>query len=219
MRFRKSFALGLSVAAALAACKSPGPGTRRFVDFEKDSVDSPPAAFDSWRTGRGPYGEWLVQQAPDAPSGKNVLAQMSKDPTDKRFPMAILRDAPAGDVRIRAKVKPVSGDVDRAAGLVVRWTDVDNYYITRANALEGNIRLYHFAGGLRTQIGNWDGAVTDGAWHDYAFEVVGDRLKVSWDGKVVIDLVDTTIAAPGRVGLWTKADSVTAFDDVEVTRL
>lgn len=219
MPIRPSFALTLVAVLALGACKSPGPGSRRSFDFERDSADSPPSAFESWRTGRGPYGEWLVMLDATAPSGKQVLAQLSRDPTDKRFPTAILRDAPAGDVRIRAKVKPVSGDVDRAAGLIVRWMDDANYYVTRANALEGNVRLYHFTGGQRIQIGNWDGPVTAGAWHDYSLEVKGDRLKVSWDGQVVIDLVDTTIAAPGRVGLWTKADSVTAFDDVEVTRL
>jgi hypothetical protein len=219
MRVRPSLGLCLAVAFALAGCKSPGPGTRRLITFESDSTESPPAAFDSWRSGTGPYGEWLVVLAPDAPSGRNVLAQLSKDPTEKRFPMAILRDKPAGDVRIRAKVKAITGNVDRACGLVVRWMDDAHYYVTRANALEGNVRLYHFVGGRRTQIGDWSGPVTAGVWHDYSFEVVGDRLKVSWDGQVVIDMKDTTIAAPGLVGLWTKADSVTAFDDVEVTRL
>ncbi len=130
------------------------------------------------------------------------------------FPIAVL-DAPVlRDVRVIARCKMVSGSVDQACGLVARYRDENNYYITRANALEDNIRLYTIRDGQRRQLASWSGRVTPNAWHEYRLEVRGDHLEVFWNGQRVLDHHDATFAEPGRAGVWTKADSVTYFDDL-----
>ena len=107
----------------------------------------------------------------------------------------------------------ISGKVDQACGLVARYVDRDNYYITRANALENNVRLYTLRNGRRNEIANFSGTVTPNAWHEYRFELRGDHLEVFWDGTRVIEHRDSTFSTAGRAGLWTKADSVTYVDD------
>jgi hypothetical protein len=108
----------------------------------------------------------------------------------------------------------MSGKVDQACGLVFRLRDANNYYLTRANALENNVRLYTVKGGARAQIASYTGKVTSGVWHDYKVIAKGDHIEVHWDGAKVIDVNDSTFREAGAIGVWTKADSVTAFDDL-----
>lgn len=184
--------------------------------FDGDASDAPPAAFTFARTGRGRPGRWVVRAVPDAPSAPNVLVQSDDDRTDYRFPVAVA-DAPSlADVRVRVRCKPVSGRVDQACGLVVRYADEGNYYVTRANALEHSVNLYFVKDGHRVQLAGWEGDVEANRWHDYAIEVAGDHFVVTWDGSRVIDHHDSTFSGAGKVGLWTKADSVTWFDDFTV---
>ena len=114
---------------------------------------------------------------------------------------------------VEARFKSVSGREDQAGGVIWRWKDGDNYYIARANALENNISLYHTSGGRRITIKYVDAPVPANVWHTLRVEFSGKRIKVVLNGKAYIDLEDTHIAGSGAVGLWTKADSVTAFDD------
>jgi len=181
--------------------------------FDADPAGALPNGFESARTGKGAVGRWEVTRADDAPSAPNVLAQLDADTTDYRFPIALATSPSLRDLRLSVRCKPVSGKVDQACGLVFRYRDADNYYVTRANALEGNIRLYYVEKGQRKQIASHRGEVTR-AWHDYAVEVRGDHIQVFWDGAKVIDHHDATFADAGRVGVWTKADSVTYFDDL-----
>jgi hypothetical protein len=185
--------------------------------FDADKADAPPAGFSFARTGSGAPGRWVVKAGP-APGG-NVLAQLDADATDNRFPVAIAESAPLADLVLRAKCRPVSGKVDQACGLVFRYRDENNYYVTRANALENNVRLYFVKDGQRKQFASWSGKVTAGAWHDLQVEARGDHFVVSWDGKKVIEASDKTFAQAGKVGLWTKADSVTWFDDLRAEPL
>jgi hypothetical protein len=171
------------------------------------------------RTGDGKPGRWAIQADSTAPSGGHVLAQLDTDSTSYRFPIAIVDDAAPADVRVSVECKAVSGKVDQACGLVVRLQDRDNYYVARANALEDNVRLYYVKGGKRVQLASWSGKVTAAAWHRLELEARGDRLSVRWDGKAILDKKDTTFSSAGRVGVWTKADSVTYFDDLTVTAL
>ena len=185
--------------------------------FDGDAPDKAPTGFSFGRTGQGGPGKWVVKTDKGAPSGGRVLAQIDADDTDYRFPVAVA-DAPvARDVVLSVRCKPVSGKVDQACGLVFRYRDADNYYVTRANALEGNVRLYHVKDGQRKQLASWNGTVRSGAWHELALEAKGDHLQVQWDGKRVIDARDKTFPEAGKVGLWTKADSVTYFDDLRAT--
>jgi hypothetical protein len=185
--------------------------------FDADRSGEPPSGFSFGRTGSGRVGRWVVRAEKDAPSGTNVLAQVDEDNTSYRFPIAVANEPSLQNLRLSVRCKPISGKVDQACGLVFRYRDENNYYVTRANALEDNIRLYYVLKGKRVQIGTWDGRVTRGSWHELRVDVCGDQIEIYWDGKKVIDARDTTFGDPGKVGAWTKADSATYFDDLTVT--
>ena len=198
---------------ATAATPPPASGPPTTWSFDGDAVDEPPGGFVFGQTGDGPPGVWQVRAEKDAPSGGKVLAQLDTDRTDGRFALAVASAPELVDVSVTVRCMPVSGAVDQACGLVARYRDADNYLLTRANALESNIRLYFVKDGERQQIASWNGQVTN-AWHDYRFDVRGDHLEVYWDGARVLDHHDDTFRDAGKVGLWTKADSVTYFDDL-----
>lgn len=191
----------------------------RTYDFDSDRTDAAPTGFSFGRTGGGSPGRWVVRAEADAPSRPNVLAQLDADDTDVRFPVAVADATSLRDLRLSVRCKPVSGRVDQACGLVFRYRDENNYFITRANPLENNIRLYAVKDGKRRQLASWSGTVTGAAWHEYVVEALGDHIQVSWDGAKVLDHRDSTFMEPGRVGVWTKADSVTYFDDLRVEPL
>ncbi len=203
-------------AASSAAPETTPSASARVWSFDGDAPDGPPKSFSFGRTGEGREGRWLVEKEADAPSAPNVLAQIDADNADYRFPVAFA-DAPSlRDVDLAVKCKPVSGAVDQACGLVFRLKDPDNYYLTRANALEGNVRLYLVKDGKRKQIAGWNGKVASGVWHELRVVAAGDAFQVYWEGAKVIDHHDATFADAGKVGVWTKADSVTYFDDLTV---
>ncbi len=182
--------------------------------FDSLPEGQPPTGFSFGRTGGGRVGHWMVQSAPDAPSPSNVLAQVDSDRTDYRFPVAVAPAPTFTDGSASVKCKPVSGRVDRACGIVFRYQDENNYYLSRANALEDNVRFYYVKNGRRIQLANWSGNVTSGVWHELRVEFQGDHVAVYWDGTKRIDAHDRTFSSPGRVGVWTKADSYTLFDDL-----
>ena len=148
-----------------------------------------------------------------------ALAQLEADPTDHRFPLLIWRSVVAADVEVSVRFKAVSGRVDRAAGLAVRLTDANNYIVARANALENNVRLYRVVGGQRQQFAGADVPVTAGAWHVLLLRAEGDRFTVGFNDRDLFTARDRIISGPGRVALWTKADSVTRFDRLEIRQL
>ena len=187
--------------------------------FDQDHASEAPKGFSFGRTGQGRPGRWVVQAEQDAPSGPNVLAQVDTDATDSRFPVAVVNEPILRDVRLSVKCKPVSGEVDQACGLVFRYQDENNYYVTRANALEGNVRLYHVVKGARQQFAEWGGPVASGVWHELVVEARGEQFTVYRDGQKVITAQDKTFLDPGKVGMWTKADSVTYFDNLRVESL
>jgi Domain of Unknown Function (DUF1080) len=191
----------------------------RMWDFHGDAVNSPPAGFTFGRTGQGREGKWVVLADPSAPSGDHVLAQTDTDDTDYRFPVAVADAPEVKDLHLEVRCKPVSGKVDEACGVVFRFKDPGNYYVARANALEDNVNLYHVVDGKRRQIKGWRGKVTKNEWHSLAIEARGDHLQVFWEGKRVVDARDDTFRDAGKVGLWTKADSVTYFDALAVKPL
>ena len=190
-------------------------GERKW-DFESGLVDQPPAGFSLGRTGGGRMGRWLIKAEKDAPSGAHVLAQVDTDSTSYRFPIAVAEDSSLRDFRLAVRCKPLSGKVDQACGIVFRYRDENNYYVVRANALENNVRLYYVRDGERHQFADWNGPVSSGMWHELQVSTNGDRFEISWDGKKVIEARDKTFSEAGKIGLWTKADSVTYFDDLTV---
>jgi hypothetical protein len=185
--------------------------------FDSDPIGQLPAKFHSARRGQGSESKWSVLADPTAPSKPNVVAQTSTDKTDYRFPLLIADDGSFRDLDLSVKFKAVLGSVDQAAGLVFRLKDPNNYYIVRANALEDNYRLYHVVNGSRRQFDGANFKVTPGVWHELRVEAVGNKITCYYDGVKKIEATDDTFKEPGKVGLWTKADSVTYFDDLKVT--
>jgi hypothetical protein len=183
-------------------------------DFDGDPAGAPPRGFDFGRTGVGKEGSWVVRAAEGAPSGANVLVQEDADPTDYRFPVALMPGTETKDLRLTVKYRTVSGVVDQAAGLVFRAKGDKDYYLVRANALEDNVMLFRVKTGFRETIAQWDGKVPPKAWSELGVEVAGDRIQVLFGGKTILDVRDGTFPEAGRVGVWTKADSVTQFDDL-----
>jgi hypothetical protein len=209
-----AFLAGLCLPLVIAAEEKAS----RTWTFDGDPVGAAPPGFEFGRTGSGAQGKWVVQAAPDAPAGGNVLAQVDTDATDYRFPVAFTGPE-LKDLQLSVRCKPVSGKVDQACGLIFRVRDADNYYLARANALEDNVRLYHVLKGKRVQFAGWNGKVASGGWHLLAIDAQGDHFQVFFDGKRVIDAHDRTLSGAGKFGLWTKADSVTLFDDLTVLAL
>jgi hypothetical protein len=215
IRTRAALAATIGTLATLAAAQT----RPKTWSFDADPIDSPPAGFRFETTDGGAPGRWIVRAESDAPSAKNVLARVDPDDTDGRFPIAVADEPSLADPRLSVVCKPVAGKVDRACGLVFRYQDANNYYVARANALEDNVRFYFVKDGRRKQLASWSGAVSSGAWHELRAEARGDRFEIYWDGAKVLDAVDATFPGAGRVGVWTKADSVTLFDDLSVAPL
>ncbi len=209
--------LGVHQAEAAAAATAQASEKTVVSSFDEDKAGNPPAKFRSAHTGRGTEGTWVVEQDPTAPSKPNVLAQTSTDRTDYRFPLAVFEEGRYQDVDVSVKFKAVSGSVDRAGGVVFRYQDANNYYVVRANALEGNYRLYRVVAGRRQQFAGANFRVTPDQWHTLRVEVVGNQIRCYYDGELKITASDETFKGAGKVGLWTKADSVTYFDDFTVS--
>jgi len=186
------------------------------LDFDTAEIGKPPLDFSTALTGGGGPVTWVVKEEPSAPSDGKVLAQTSADTTDYRFPLCVYDPFTAKDVEVSVKFKAVAGKVDQAAGLVVRFRDKDNYYITRANALEDNVRLYKVVGGSRKQFAGAKAKVSSGEWHTLKLAVKGNHFRISFDDKLLFEADDDTFKEAGKVGLWTKADSVTYFDDLTI---
>ena len=195
------------------------------VDFEKDKTGGPPTGFSFALTGKGKPGVWVIKTDGSSPGHRNVLAQTDADPTGYRFPLCIFDGVTAKDVDVTVKFKPVSGKGDQGAGVVWRYKDQDNYYIVRANALEGNVVLYKVENGKRTDLplkgqGRTYGLkdkVASGQWGTLRVVARGNTFEVYHDGKKLYEVEDNTFADAGKVGLWTKADSIIYFDDLQIT--
>lgn len=184
-------------------------------DFESDAVGAPPAGFEFGRTGGGAEGKWVVRVEKGG-TKNHVLVQESADKTDNRFPVAVLKDGTYKDVTLSVRARPLAGEVDQGIGLVWRYKDANNYYITRCNALEDNCRIYHVVKGNRVQFGSQNVKVAKNTWHTLKLEAAGNRFMIFFDGNKVLDTTDETFKDAGKVGLWTKADSVIEFDNLGV---
>lgn len=178
------------------------------VNFDDAKVGETPAGWTATKTGSG-QPKWTVVADDTAPSKPNVLQQSG----EATYPVCLKDDTSLKDGFVEVKFKPVAGKEDQAGGVVWRAKDTDNYYIARANALEDNVTIYHTSKGRRVSFKSTDHPVKPGVWHTLRVEFQGNRFTVSFDGKKVIDATDDSFADAGKVGVWTKADSVTLFDD------
>jgi hypothetical protein len=176
------------------------------MNFDANTIGQPPSGWTCGSTGIG-SPRWTVEASADPP--RKVLKQSGNAP----FPWCVDKSIATADGRVTVKFKPVAGKEDQAGGLVWRWKDGDNYYVARANALENNVSLYYTRNGSRNTIKYVNAPVQAGKWHELTVEFAATRIQVSLDGRKYIDVQDSRIAGAGAAGVWTKADSVTEFDD------
>jgi hypothetical protein len=188
--------------------------------FGKDDLGKVPAGWVADKTGKGEGSVWKVVEDATAPSKSGfVLAQTAESP-GPMFNLCVLEGATARDVELRVAFKANAGKKDQGGGLVWRYQDANNYYVARMNPLEDNYRLYHVVAGKRTQFGGVEGIkVPAGEWHTLTVKMVGEQIECALDGKKMIEARDGTITKAGRVGLWSKADAQSSFDDFQVRDL
>ena len=178
------------------------------VNFDDLKTGASPPSWTATKTGKGD-AKWEIVADSSAPSKPNVLKQSG----EATYPVCFKDDTSLKDGFVEVKFKPVSGKEDQAGGIIWRAKDADNYYIARANALEDNVTIYHTIKGKRVSFKNVNTPVKSGEWHTLRVDFSGNKFTVTFDGKQVIDATDDSFADSGKVGVWTKADSVTLFDD------
>ena len=213
-------AVTAAAAIILAGALSPPPGAAQpkttRIDIAAMQPGLPPDGFSFARTGGGAAGAWRVVADPTAAAGK-AIEQTSTDATDYRFPLAIWDALSARNLAVALRFKPLSGTVDQAGGIVVRLSTPGDYYVLRANALEDNVNFYRVVGGRRQQIQGAAIKVAGNSWHTLELRTQDDRFTAVFDGRELFTVRDATFAGRGKVGLWTKADSVTEFDTIAIT--
>src|SRR5216683_5567583 len=178
------------------------------VNFDDATPGAAPPGWTATKTGKG-EAKWTIEKDDTAPSKPNVLKQSG----EATYPVCIKDDTSLKDGFVEVKFKPVSGKEDQAGGVIWRCKDKDNYYIARANALEDNVTIYHTVNGKRSEKKRINTEVTSNRWHTLRVDFKDNYFIVTFDGKRAFVWKDDTFKDAGKVGLWTKADSITLFDD------
>lgn len=160
-------------------------------------------------------GKWEVVADDTAPSKPNVLAQMAKS-AGAAFNLTLASDTNYKELDITVKMKAIAGSADQGGGIVWRAKDAKNYYVARYNPLEDNYRLYHVVNGQRSELKSANIPHTQG-WQTLRVTMTGDHIECYYAGKKYMDAKDSTLKEPGKIGLWTKADAQTQFDDLAVS--
>ena len=194
----------ISIAAGLAASL----GAAEMVNFDDFKTGEPPPGWTATKTGSG-SPKWLVVADETSSSKPNVLKQSG----EATYPVCIKDGATLKDGFVEVKFKAAAGKEDQAGGVIWRVKDSGNYYVARANALEDNVTIYHTIKGVRSSFKSINTPVSARQWHTLRVEFKGNRFTVVFDGKKLIEATDEALPDEGGVGLWTKADSVTLFDD------
>jgi hypothetical protein len=178
------------------------------VNFDTLKVGAPPPGWTATKTGTG-EAKWTIETDDTAPSKPNVLKQSGQ----ATYPVCLKDDTNLRDGFVEVKFKPISGKEDQAGGVIWRAKDSNNYYIARANALENNVTIYDTVKGRRTERKRANMKVASNQWHTLRVDFRGSHFTVTYDGMKAIEWDDQTFTDAGEVGVWTKADSVTLFDD------
>lgn len=180
-------------------------------NFDNDTLGLVPRGFVS------KTGEWKIVADETTGSKPHVLAQLSQNETSN-FNVLLLESGSYKDLTISVNLKPVSGEDDQGGGIIWRWQDEMNYYVARYNPLEGNVRAYKVADGQRSQL---KGVVIrhESGWHNLKVSMRGSRMECFFDARKLFELDDSTFVSAGKVGLWSKADAVSNFDDLSVEEI
>lgn len=197
-----------------AAADEPKP-----VAFTRADLGKVPVGWKAAQTGKG-ASVWRVVEDRTAPSKSGfALAQTTGD-RDALFNLCVAGGPSLKDVEVSVAFKATAGDKDQGGGVVWRYQDVDNYYVARVNPLEDNFRVYKVVAGKRSpEFQTAEVKVPAGEWHTLSVKMVGDRIECFLDGKKYLDAKDGTFAGAGGVGLWTKADARTSFDNFAAKEL
>src|SRR2546423_1903189 len=194
--------------AALASIAITTVASAETVNFDNLKIGEAPPGWTATQTGSG-SAKWRVEKDDSAPSQANVLKQSG----EATFPVCFKNNTSLKDGFVEVKFKPVAGKEDQAGGVIWRVQDANNYYVARANALEDNVTIYHTVNGSRVAFKNINTKVASGVWHTLRVDFAGNKFTVTFDGNKVIEATDESFKEAGKLGVWTKADSVTLFDN------
>jgi hypothetical protein len=197
-----------TLSCALLTALAASLGLADTVNFDNLKTGAPPPRWTATQTGKG-QAKWEVISDASAPSKPNVLKQSGQ----ATYPVCIKDDTSLKDGFVEVKFKPISGKEDQAGGVIWRYKDADNYYISRANALEDNVTIYHTVNGKRSEKKRVNTKVASNQWHTLRVDFKDQYFVVTFDGKQAFTWKDDTFKEAGKVGVWTKADSTTLFDD------
>lgn len=198
------------------------------IDLGQFRLDEPPPGFRSTVTGKGKPGDWKVILAdvppvlapltPTAPavSRRAVLAQLAQDPTDEHFPLLVYEGETFGDFTLTTRFQTVRGVTEQMAGIAFRIQDETNYYVIRASSLGSNFRFYKVVNGQRGELIGPKVEITSGVWHQLGIQCRGNKIDLQLDGQTLIPTLTDETFARGKIGFWTKSDSVSYFTDTKI---
>ncbi len=198
--------------------KDAVPAPQAVFNFDRDALGKPPQRFSLAVTGEGAEIHWEVRQDPHAPSAPNILVQSGKASPGENFALALLDNVMLDHGEIAVRFKAQSGEEDQAAGIVYRYKDPQNYYVIRANSKEDNVALYRVKKGKRKLLDSKDVIVSPYTWHELRITFAKENYTALLDGELILGGKDSSFKDPGLIGLWTKSDSVMAFDDLRVSQ-
>ncbi|MCX7872516.1 MAG: DUF1080 domain-containing protein [Verrucomicrobiae bacterium] len=219
----RNYCLSIFLMVALACA-----GAEKIFDFSELAEGDKPAGFKSVLAGEGQQGDWriVMEEVPPAlkpfstravsSSKRPVLAQLSRDKTDERFPIFVYEDEIFDDFTLTTRFKIVGGEVEQMAGVVFRFQDTNNFYVARANAKDGNFRFYKVVNGMRGTIIGPSMEIKKGVWYELTIECKGNKIHILLDGKEVMPALTDNSFSRGKVGFWTKSDSVSYFAGAKV---
>jgi hypothetical protein len=185
-------------------------------DFEKDVLGEKPAGFYFDTTRDAPAGNWQIVDD----EGKQVLAQLDEKREKWRYALAVVEDSSLKDLKLSVKIKAIKGQLDQGGGLVWRYRNSENYLVARLDVTDGDVRLFRVADGNTTPFGIKEGLdLKPNQWYTLRVVHVGCEIKVYLDDDVVIMKHEKHFERSGKIGLWSKSDSVMHFDDLQAKQL
>jgi hypothetical protein len=206
-------------AVALAMCVAVGVAVAdesKSVTFAKADLGKVPSGWKAAQTGKG-ASVWKVVEDKTAPSRSGFALAQTTDDRDALFNLCVMENASFKDVEVSVAFKANAGKKDQGGGVVWRFVDAEHYYVARVNPLEDNFRVYKVVGGKRSpEFQDVEVKIPTGEWHTISVKMTGDKIECFLDGKKYLDAKDDTFTKAGKVGLWTKADAQTSFDNFRV---
>ncbi len=191
-------------------------GNKTTLDLKDASVGTLPAGWLADHTGSDKGSAWEVVEDKDSPDAGKAIAQVSGEGSGGFFNLCVATETSYKDLVLTVSFKAMAGKEDQGGGPVWRYKDANNYYIARMNPLEDNFRVYKVQGGKRTELGSADVKAAAGTWHTIRIEHTGDRIQCSLNGKLYLEVKDSTFPDSGKIGLWSKADAQTRFASIAV---